>query len=58
MSIYAVVENGIVTNLVEWDGESEWTPPSGSTDVLVPTNTFVDLGYSYSNGVFSAPAST
>lgn len=26
---YVVVENGLVTNIVEWDGKSDWQPPRG-----------------------------
>lgn len=29
MARYAVVDQGEVTNVVEWDGETEWKPESG-----------------------------
>ncbi|SEK02602.1 hypothetical protein [Paraburkholderia tropica] len=53
--IYAIVENGLVVNTVEWDGVSSWQPPSGSAAVQVPTGTYVGIGSTYSNGVFGAP---
>lgn len=27
---YAVVRDGVVENVVMWDGESEWAPPEGT----------------------------
>ncbi len=32
---YAVVRDGVVENVVLWDGESDWAPPEGS--ILVET---------------------
>lgn len=52
---YAIVEKGVVTNIVVWDGESDWTPPTGATAVLVPADTFVSIGYTYNGTTFSAP---
>lgn len=28
---YAVVKDGIVINLIEWDGQAPYIPPEGST---------------------------
>ena len=33
---YAVMDNGVVVNCVQWDGTSGWTPPSGKFAVLSP----------------------
>ncbi|WP_175920745.1 hypothetical protein [Burkholderia pyrrocinia] len=52
---YAIVENGVVTNLVAWDGETEWMPPEDSTVVLVASGTFVSIGYTYDGKTFSEP---
>lgn len=30
---HAVVKNGIVVNIIEWDGVTEWAPPPGCTTV-------------------------
>ena len=55
-NIYAVVTNGVVTNIVQWNGESDWAPPEGSDAVPVPLGTFVDIGYTWDGTKFSAPA--
>jgi len=47
-NVYALVENGVVVNMVGWDGVAEWQPP-------VPEGTFVDIGWLYLNGAFSPP---
>ena len=52
MSVYAIVENGSVTNIVEWDGEAEWSPDAGEA-VLVDGS--VGIGWSYSDSTFTAP---
>lgn len=49
---YAVVEKGIVTNLVAWDGESEWMPETG-TAVLVKGA--CGIGWRYDGKTFIAP---
>lgn len=55
-SIYAIVKNGSVENLVLWDGNSEeWSPPAGKTAVPVPAGAGVDIGWTYVNGKFSKP---
>jgi hypothetical protein len=52
---YAIVENGVVTNIVVWDGGEDWTPPVDSTAMPVPADTFVSIGYTYNGTTFSAP---
>lgn len=49
---YAVIENGTVVNVVLWDGEAEWNPDAGEA---VKTDGTVSIGWSYKDGVFSAP---
>lgn len=57
MSAYAIVENGIVVNVVEWDGNTDtWAVPEGSEAVLVEEGMTPQIGLSYSNGVFEQPA--
>lgn len=58
MPEFAIIQNEIVENVILWDGTSEYTPPTGATSVQVPPGTIVGIGCSYSNGVFSAPASS
>lgn len=53
--MYAIIENGIVVNVVIWDGLSDWQPPPGSTAVLVQAGQVPQVGYGYANGVFAQP---
>lgn len=53
--MYAIVENGLVINMIIWDGESEWSTPDGTSAIRVDADVIVAIGYSYANGIFSAP---
>jgi hypothetical protein len=53
---YAIISNGTVVNMILWDGEAEWAPPTGTQAILVPENESVSIGYTYSGTTFSAPA--
>lgn len=52
MASYAVVKEGVVINVVAWDGESDWSPDTGE---VVKTDNPVAIGWSYVDGGFSAP---
>jgi hypothetical protein len=52
---YAIIENGIVVNTIEWDGSTPWEAPAGSTIVQIPDGAYVGIGSTYAGGVFSAP---
>lgn len=56
-SIYAIVRDidGLVVNTSVWDGVTPWTPPDGTTAVLIPEGVVAGPGYTYENGVFTAP---
>jgi hypothetical protein len=49
---YAVykIDSGEIVNIVLWDGESEWTPPTGTN--VVGFQTGFDIGDLYINGQF------
>ena len=34
---YVIVEDGVVVNVILWDGVSDWTPPEGCTAVQSAT---------------------
>ena len=52
--MYALIDsNGIVQNIIIWDGETEYTPPTGQTLVEAPSGT--KNGATYANGVFTNP---
>lgn len=48
MDRYAIVEDGTVTNIVLWDGETEW----GGADKAVPCPDGVNIGDRYEDGEF------
>lgn len=43
---YAVILNDVVTNIVVWDGVSNWSPSEGVA-VLIPEETSVLIGFNY-----------
>lgn len=54
--MYAIIENGLVVNVVVWDGDaSAWQPPDGTIAVPVPEGQVAYIGYGYDNGVFAQP---
>lgn len=52
---YAIVESGVVVNMVMWDGLTDWTRPAGSTSELLPTGSPVSIGYAFNGTTFTAP---
>jgi hypothetical protein len=54
---YAIINNGTVINIVLWDGVSPYNPGSGNTLVLIPADTFVNIGYTYNGSTFSGTTS-
>lgn len=55
MARYAIVDDdGLVVNVTEWDGTSSWEPPVGTTAIPDPSGQ-VAIGWTYANGVFTAP---
>lgn len=54
MSRFAIIESGTVTNVVIWDGEAECADIP-DTNVRLPDISPVCPGYTYANGVFTAP---
>ena len=49
---YAVIENGVVTNIAVWDGESEW---SADGFQVFPLAEGVSIGWLFVDGEFIAP---
>lgn len=59
MGKYALVESGIVTNVILWDGVSfnkkdgaGWSPPEGVIAIKVKDGEFPNIGLGYVDGVF------
>jgi hypothetical protein len=56
MNRHAIIKAGQVTNVVLWDGDkSKWTPHTDETSIQIPADSLVSTGYSYANGIFTAP---
>ncbi|CAK7025443.1 hypothetical protein [Saezia sanguinis] len=51
MKTYAVVKDGVVVNLVVWDGKSQWRPDEGKA-IALGAEDIVDIGYVYEDGKF------
>lgn len=49
---YAIVVDGLVVNMVAWDGISEWSPELGEA---IPAPDGVGIGWSYVDDEFIAP---
>ena len=49
---YAIVEDGVVINVVNWDGSRGWTPPVGSQALRHDT---ASVGWTYHDNEFFAP---
>jgi len=55
MKTYAVVKDGVVVNLVVWDGKSQWRPDEGKA-VALKEGDVVDIGDAYVGGEFVRPS--
>lgn len=58
MATYAIVEAGVIVNVIVWDGAASFAPPNGATVVDIPDGTYTGVGCTYVNGAFSAPPNT
>lgn len=54
--MYAIIENGIVVNVIVWDGTSEWSPPKGSSVEDITTLPNVGIGWTWDGRSFAEPA--
>lgn len=53
---YALIRNGVVDNICEWDGdESTWGPPAGVSVIAAPDH--VGVGWTYNGEAWAPPAS-
>lgn len=56
MSQYAVIQANEITNVLEWDGEAEFSPPEGTTLTLLSSlPSGIGPGFTLSGSVWSAP---
>ena len=53
---YAIVKDGVVINVVVWDGDTtNWSPEDGTDAVPVTDGVLAGIGYAYDGKVFTAP---
>lgn len=55
MNIYAVVQSGVIVNVIVWDGVAAWSPPAGASAVSIPDGVVTGIGATYAGGVFGPP---
>lgn len=55
-SQYAIVESGVVVNMVLWDGITPWEPKEGHQAVALPQGAPAAIGWSWDGTTFSPPA--
>lgn len=53
---YAIIKNGIVTNVIIWDGEVDIGLADDEQAVLVPDGVIAYIGHGYKDGIFESPA--
>jgi hypothetical protein len=55
MDRYAIILNGVVSNVILWDGIATYVPPGGSTVLKLAEGQAVGPGFSYDGTAFTAP---
>lgn len=58
---YAVIQDGVIVNVVLWDGQNDWSPPEGCTAVdITGASPQPGIGWTTSDGggTFEPPAPT
>ena len=54
--MYAVIENGVVVNMVVWDGHTAWVPLPGREAIQLQDGSTVSIGWTWDGTNFSPPA--
>jgi len=55
MNKYAIIQNGLVINYIEYETQPSNPPPSFEEGTIAVLNNNIGVGYTYANGVFTAP---
>jgi hypothetical protein len=55
MNKYAIIQNGLVINYIEYETQPDNPPPSFEEGTIAVLNNSVGVGYTYNNGVFTEP---
>jgi hypothetical protein len=53
MDKYALVQHGMVVNIILWDGVSKWAPPDGMKVFKIPDGLNVAIGWYWDGKNFS-----
>lgn len=51
---WAVIRDGVVENVIEWDGETTWEPEPGAA-IVADEDGLAQPGYLYDGVSFTAP---
>lgn len=54
--MYALIENGVVVNVIVWNGEAEWAPPEGQQAVSIASGSGAAIGWTWDGSAFNPPA--
>lgn len=49
------MREGVVENVVEWDGESDWNPPEGSVAIMLKPGETTGPGWAYDGDIYTPP---
>ena len=55
MSLYAVISEEVVTNIIVWDGSTEFAKADNESLVLLTEGKFASIGFLYQNNEFVDP---
>lgn len=55
---HAIIRNGVVENIIVWDGKTPWTPPEGTEIVKLKSEERVVIGGRRVAGKFLEPVSS
>jgi hypothetical protein len=50
---YALVEDGLVVNIIEWDGQADWSPPDNFQAIAAEPQ--VGIGWRREDGAWLEP---
>jgi hypothetical protein len=55
MNKYAIIQNGLVINYIEYETQPTNPPSAFQEGTIAVLNNNIGVGYTYANGVFTAP---
>ncbi len=57
MKTWALIKDGLIVDVIVWDGEVDYTPPDGVylAEFDIKSDGSPGIGWNYHNGVFSPP---